>query len=39
MKSYRLTATAERHLKDIWRYSRDRWGETQADACLASIDA
>jgi toxin ParE1/3/4 len=39
MRGFRLTETAERHLQEIWRYSRDRWGVARADAYLESIDA
>lgn len=39
MKRYRLTAAADSHLQDIWRYTRDRWDAAQANAYLAAIDA
>lgn len=39
MKSYRLTEAADRHLQEIWRYTRDRWNAAQADEYLARIDA
>lgn len=38
MKSYRLTETADEHLQEIWRYTRDRWGAAQASAYLAEIE-
>jgi toxin ParE1/3/4 len=39
MKGYRLTEAADRHLREIWRYTRDRWSAAQADAYLARIEA
>ena len=38
MKGYRLTEEADRHLQEIWRYSRDRWNTEQADKYLAAIE-
>lgn len=38
MKGYRLTEAADRHLQDIWRYSRDRWGVARANAYLDEIE-
>ncbi len=39
MKRCRLTETADRQLREIWAYSRDRWGAARADSYLAAIDA
>lgn len=39
MRGYRLTEAADRHLQEIWRYSRDRWNAAQANAYLAAIAA
>ena len=39
MKGYRLTEAADKHLQEIWRYTRDRWGVPQANAYLAAIEA
>jgi toxin ParE1/3/4 len=39
MKAYRLTEAADGHLREIWRYARDRWSAAQADAYLARIEA
>jgi toxin ParE1/3/4 len=38
MKRYRLTATADAQLQDIWRFTCDRWGPDQADRYLRDID-
>ncbi len=38
MNGYRLTEAAARHLQEIWRYSRDRWGVNRANAYLAEIE-
>ncbi|MFT3729354.1 MAG: type II toxin-antitoxin system RelE/ParE family toxin [Terricaulis sp.] len=37
MKGYRLTEAADRQLRDIWRYSRDRWGVDRANLYLSAI--
>lgn len=36
---YRLSAHALRNLRNIYRYSRDTWGETQADIYLEHLYA
>ena len=38
MKRYQLTEAADRQLREIWVYSRDRWGAARAHAYLAEID-
>jgi|CXWL01.1.fsa_nt_gi toxin ParE1/3/4 len=38
MKRYQLTEAADRHLREIWVYSRDRWGAARADAYLQVIE-
>ena len=39
MPSYRLTKDAETDLLSIWRYTRGKWSETQADLYLDELDA
>ncbi|HYD88918.1 MAG TPA: type II toxin-antitoxin system RelE/ParE family toxin [Vitreimonas sp.] len=39
MKGYRLTAAADTHLQEIWRFTRDRWNAKQANDYLAAIEA
>lgn len=39
MKAYRLTQSADRHLQEIWRYSKDHWGRARADAYLQELEA
>jgi len=35
----RIRPRARQDLKAIWRYTRDRWGEPQADLYLSQLDA
>lgn len=37
MSSYQLTQSAEHDLWEIWNYTYDMWGETQADHYLSEI--
>lgn len=37
MSSYRLTPAAQRDLSSIWDYTRERWGEHQAETYLLEI--
>ncbi|MFW5489227.1 MAG: type II toxin-antitoxin system RelE/ParE family toxin [Desulfovibrio sp.] len=39
MRKVRLTHAAKGHLKAIWRYSFETWGEGKADAYLTEIEA
>lgn len=39
MRRYDLTLAAEADLKDIWRYTHDRWGFDQAERYLDQIEA
>lgn len=39
MADVRKQARAERDLREIWRYTFENWGDRQADAYLATIDA
>jgi toxin ParE1/3/4 len=36
--SYRFTANARADLRDIAAYTRDRWGDTQCDRYLTSLE-
>ena len=37
MSAYRLRALAQNDLEDIWAYTYNEWGLTQADSYLQSI--
>ncbi|SKA94419.1 toxin ParE1/3/4 [Paucidesulfovibrio gracilis DSM 16080] len=39
MRKVRLTPSAKGHLKSVWRYTYETWGEGKADVYLAEIDA
>jgi len=39
MASLQKTRQAEQDLIEIWRYTFEKWGETQADAYLRKIEA
>lgn len=38
MRRIRFTPAAKGHLKDIWKYSFETWGEAKADSYLMDID-
>ncbi len=38
MAEVRITPAAKAQLIDIWHYTADTWGETQADTYLMEID-
>ena len=35
MTAYRLTPAAQRDLSEIWDFTRDRWGDDQAEKYIA----
>ncbi|MFW5499858.1 MULTISPECIES: type II toxin-antitoxin system RelE/ParE family toxin [unclassified Maridesulfovibrio] len=39
MRRIRFTPAAKEHLKGIWKYSFETWGEAKADSYLMDIDA
>jgi plasmid stabilization system protein ParE len=39
MRKIRFTPAAKDHLKAIWKYSFETWGEAKADSHLMDIDA
>lgn len=38
MAPYKLTPAAKEDLKEIWNYSEERWGVTQADKYLKALE-
>lgn len=36
---YDLTAAARQDIRDIWRYTAEQWGETQADRYTGLLEA
>ncbi|WP_321402105.1 type II toxin-antitoxin system RelE/ParE family toxin [Maridesulfovibrio sp.] len=38
MRKIRFTPAAKEHLKDIWKYSFETWGEAKADSYLMDIE-
>lgn len=38
MSNFRLTKNAENDLREIWRYTRDKWSENQADSYLDGLE-